>query len=141
MLVCESSSTQFCVSSHQQQTLCVSLCSRRVTAHSNTHSLSPTPHSHPPQEKNIQHKGSVTFNDIIEVARVMRPRSCAKSLAGTCKEILGTAVSVGCKVDHKHPSAIMEMVSVCAACPLAVSTRVACTHTRTHARTYVHMLA
>jgi len=63
------------------------------------------------QEKNILHKGSVTFNDIIEVARVMRPRSCAKSLAGTCKEILGTAVSVGCKVDQKHPSAIMEMVS------------------------------
>lgn len=57
------------------------------------------------------HKGSVTFNDIIEVARVMRPRSCAKTLAGTCKEILGTAVSVGCKVDHKHPSEIMEAVS------------------------------
>ncbi|KAF5825489.1 component of cytosolic 80S ribosome and 60S large subunit, partial [Dunaliella salina] len=61
------------------------------------------------KEKNIVHKGSVTFNDIIEVARIMRPRSCAKSLAGTCKEILGTAVSVGCKVDHKHPHDIMEM--------------------------------
>uniref|UniRef100_A0A7S1B1P1 60S ribosomal protein L12 n=2 Tax=Alveolata TaxID=33630 RepID=A0A7S1B1P1_NOCSC len=62
------------------------------------------------KEKNIVHKGSVTFNDIIEVARIMRPRSCAKTLAGTCKEILGTAVSVGCKVDHKHPHDIMEMI-------------------------------
>eukprot|EP00983_Pelagomonas_calceolata_P116845 1160356-Pelagomonas_calceolata.AAC.10 len=43
----------------------------------------------------------------------MRPRSCAKTLAGTCKEILGTAVSVGCKVDHKHPHDIMEMVGAC----------------------------
>jgi len=58
------------------------------------------------------HKGSVTFNDIIEVARIMRPRSCARTLAGTCKEILGSAVSVGCKVDHKHPHDIMQMVSV-----------------------------
>ncbi|RRR16149.1 hypothetical protein CVV73_25825, partial [Enterobacter hormaechei] len=35
------------------------------------------------KEKNIVHKGSVTFNDIIEVARIMKPRSCAKNLAGT----------------------------------------------------------
>lgn len=64
------------------------------------------------QEKNIKHTGSVTFDDIVEVARIMRPRSCARTLAGTCKEILGTAVSVGCKVDGKDPATIMEMVSV-----------------------------
>jgi large subunit ribosomal protein L12e len=63
------------------------------------------------QEKNVKHTGSITLSDVIEIARVMRPRSCAKNLAGTCKEILGTAVSVGCKVDGKHPSAIMAAVS------------------------------
>jgi hypothetical protein len=62
------------------------------------------------QEKNIKHSGNITMEDIIEVARVMRPRSCAKSLAGTCKEMLGTAVSVGCTVDHEHPSAIIDKV-------------------------------
>lgn len=59
----------------------------------------------------MKHTGSITFDDVVEVARIMRPRSCARNLAGTCKEILGTAVSVGCKVDGKDPAAIMSMVS------------------------------
>lgn len=63
------------------------------------------------QEKNVKHTGSISVSDVIEVARIMRPRSCAATLAGTCKEILGTAVSVGCKVDGKHPSEIMQGVS------------------------------
>lgn len=58
----------------------------------------------------MKHNGNITFDDIIEVARVMRPRSCAKDLSGTCKEMLGTAVSVGCTVDHEHPSAIIDKV-------------------------------
>ncbi len=33
----------------------------------------------------------------------MRPRSIAKEFSGTVKEILGTAQSVGCKVEGKHP--------------------------------------
>jgi hypothetical protein len=64
----------------------------------------------PPQEKNIKHTGNISMDDIVEIARVMRPRSCAKSLAGTCKEMLGTAQSVGCTVDHEHPQAIMAKV-------------------------------
>ena len=76
----------------------------------------PGSHPHPGaglalQEKNIKHSGSVTMADIIEVARIMRPRSCAKNLAMGCKEILGTAVSVGCKVDGKDPSELMAAVS------------------------------
>lgn len=66
------------------------------------------------QEKNVKHTGSVTMNDIVEIARVMRPRSCAKDLAGTCKEILGTAVSVGCKVDRMDPRDVMAKVSLTA---------------------------
>ena len=62
------------------------------------------------KEKNIKHSGNITMDDIIEIARVMRPRSCAKNLAGTCKEMLGTAQSVGCTVDHEHPQKIMEKI-------------------------------
>lgn len=62
------------------------------------------------QEKNIKHSGNISMDDIIEIARVMRPRSCAKNLAGTCKEMLGTAQSVGCTVDHEHPQKIMAKV-------------------------------
>lgn len=32
----------------------------------------------------------------------------AKTLSGTVKEVLGTAQSVGCTIDEKHPSAILE---------------------------------
>ncbi|CAI5963608.1 unnamed protein product [Closterium sp. NIES-65] len=40
--------------------------------------------------KNIKHNGNISMDDVIEVARVMRPRSIAKELTGTVKEILGT---------------------------------------------------
>eukprot|EP00878_Enallax_costatus_P000193 GHUV01000251.1.p2 GENE.GHUV01000251.1~~GHUV01000251.1.p2 ORF type:complete len:186 (+),score=43.89 GHUV01000251.1:59-559(+) len=62
------------------------------------------------KEKNIKHTGNISMDDIVEIARVMRPRSCAKNLAGTCKEMLGTAQSVGCTVDHEHPQAIMAKI-------------------------------
>lgn len=60
--------------------------------------------------KNIKHSGSITFDDVIEIARVMRPRSMAKELQGTVKEILGTCVSVGCSVDGKSPRDLQEAI-------------------------------
>merc|ERR1711976_145774 len=53
------------------------------------------------KEKNIVHSGNLTLEDVIEIARIMRDRSCAKELKGTVKEILGTCKSVGCTVDHE----------------------------------------
>jgi large subunit ribosomal protein L12e len=47
------------------------------------------------QEKNIQHNGNLSLDDVVEIARIMRDRSCARQLSGTVKEILGTCVSVG----------------------------------------------
>jgi len=49
--------------------------------------------------KNIQHNGNITMDDVISIARTMRPRSGARDLSGTIREILGTAQSVGCTVD------------------------------------------
>jgi len=51
------------------------------------------------KEKNIKHSGNITLDEVIEIARVMRTKSYAKSLKGTVKEILGTCNSVGCTVD------------------------------------------
>ena len=51
------------------------------------------------------------MDDIIEIARTMRERSCARTLAGTCKEILGTCQSVGCTVDHEDPQEITRKVT------------------------------
>lgn len=53
--------------------------------------------------KNVSHNGNVTMEQIIDIARTMRPRSMSRYLSGTVKEILGTAQSVGCTVDGSHP--------------------------------------
>ncbi|CAL9152213.1 unnamed protein product [Musa hybrid cultivar] len=61
--------------------------------------------------KNIKHNGSISLDDVVEIARVMRPRSMAKDLSGTVKEILGTCVSVGCTVDGKDPKDLQQEIS------------------------------
>ncbi|KAL5288006.1 RPL12 family protein [Megaselia abdita] len=58
--------------------------------------------------KNIKHSGNVSFDDILAVARTMRPRSMARELAGTCREVLGTAQSVGCTVDGRPPHDLID---------------------------------
>ncbi|KAG9445607.1 hypothetical protein H6P81_011735 [Aristolochia fimbriata] len=61
--------------------------------------------------KNIKHSGNISLDDVIEIARVMRPRSMAKDLSGTIKEILGTCVSVGCTVDGKDPKDLQQEIA------------------------------
>merc|ERR1711926_49167 len=41
--------------------------------------------------KHVAHDGDITMDNVIEIARQMRPRSIARKLEGTVKEILGTA--------------------------------------------------
>lgn len=53
--------------------------------------LPPCRPSSTPQEKNIKHSGNITLDEVITIARTMRPRSMARTLSGTVKEILGTA--------------------------------------------------
>ncbi|OXV07242.1 hypothetical protein Egran_04993 [Elaphomyces granulatus] len=62
------------------------------------------------KEKNIKHTKSVPLDEIIEIARIMRPRSLAKELKGTVLEILGTAFSVGCQVDGRSPKDVSNDV-------------------------------
>lgn len=52
----------------------------------------------------------MTLDQILEVARTMRARSMAKAFVGTVKEILGTAVSVGCTVDGKSPQDVQAEI-------------------------------
>merc|ERR1719359_2288508 len=53
--------------------------------------------------KNVVHNGNITLDQVIDIARTMRERSMAKTLAGTVKEILGTAFSIGCTVNNESP--------------------------------------
>uniref|UniRef100_A0A7E4ZX64 Ribosomal_L11 domain-containing protein n=1 Tax=Panagrellus redivivus TaxID=6233 RepID=A0A7E4ZX64_PANRE len=53
----------------------------------------------------------LTFDQLINVARQMRPRSGARKLEGTVKEILGTAQSMHyCTIDGKKPYDIVTMI-------------------------------
>uniref|UniRef100_A0A8D0CW19 Large ribosomal subunit protein uL11 n=1 Tax=Sander lucioperca TaxID=283035 RepID=A0A8D0CW19_SANLU len=61
--------------------------------------------------KNIKHSGSVTFDEIVGIARVMRHRSIARELSGTIKEILGTAQSVGCTIDGRPPHDVIDDIN------------------------------
>uniref|UniRef100_A0A8D0CN51 Large ribosomal subunit protein uL11 n=1 Tax=Scleropages formosus TaxID=113540 RepID=A0A8D0CN51_SCLFO len=61
--------------------------------------------------KNIKHSGSVSFEEIINIARQMRPRSIARELSGTIKEILGTAQSVGCTIDGRPPHDVIDDIN------------------------------
>jgi len=60
--------------------------------------------------KNVRHSGNITFDQVLNIARTMRPRSMAKKLEGTVKEILGTAQSVGCTIDGDHPHSVVEKI-------------------------------
>lgn len=57
------------------------------------------------------HRGSITFEDVLRIARVMRPRSQAKHFIGTVKEVVGTALSVGCTIDGMHPREVTKLIN------------------------------
>ena len=63
--------------------------------------------------KNVLHNGDVKFDDIIRIAKTMREakKSNAIHLEGSCKEILGTAVSLGCTVDGKSPKDVTKAIN------------------------------
>ena len=63
------------------------------------------------KEKNIKHSKSIPLDEIINIARTMRFKSLAKDLAGTVKEVLGTAYSVGCQVDGKSPKDVSDGIT------------------------------
>jgi large subunit ribosomal protein L12e len=60
--------------------------------------------------KNVKHNGNISIAQVIEIAKVMRPRSMAKEFSGTVKEILGTCHSIGCNVNEKSPKDIMKSI-------------------------------
>merc|ERR1712170_297855 len=61
--------------------------------------------------KNIKHSGNISLDDIINAARIMRPRSMSREFSGVMKEILGTAQSVGCTVDGQDPHDVIDGIN------------------------------
>ena len=50
------------------------------------------------------------LEEIYRIARIMRPRSLAKTFQGTVYEILGTAQSTGCRVEGEDPHDIIDQM-------------------------------
>merc|ERR1712130_385201 len=61
--------------------------------------------------KNVKHNGNLTLKDVVDIAKVLRPNSNAKTFQGTVKEVLGTCVSVGCKVNGEDPRDIQSQIT------------------------------
>uniref|UniRef100_A0A7S0UMA9 60S ribosomal protein L12 n=1 Tax=Pseudo-nitzschia delicatissima TaxID=44447 RepID=A0A7S0UMA9_9STRA len=61
--------------------------------------------------KNVKHDGNLTLDQIIDIAKEMRERSGARTLAGTVKEILGTCNSIGCTVNGESPRDITSGIN------------------------------
>ena len=60
--------------------------------------------------KDVKHDGNITLDQVIDIARTMRPRSMARTLAGTVKEICGTAFSIGCTINGESPRTIQQQI-------------------------------
>merc|ERR1712072_1437853 len=62
------------------------------------------------KEKNRVHNGKLTMDDIVKIAKDMRPRSMAAELRGTVLEVLGTCVSIGCSIDGQSPKDVQKKI-------------------------------
>lgn len=60
--------------------------------------------------KNVVHSGNITLDGVINIARALRFKSMAKKLEGTVLEVLGTAFSIGCKVNGKNPKDVQQEI-------------------------------
>lgn len=63
------------------------------------------------KEKGRIHNGSFSLDEAIEIARILRHKSFAKSLAGTVKEVLGTAQSIGAHIDGQPAHDVIEGIN------------------------------
>ena len=62
------------------------------------------------KEKNRLHNGNLKLDQVLSIAKLMKPKSMSKKFKGTVKEVLGTCVSVGCTVDGQDPRAIQKAI-------------------------------
>ena len=69
------------------------------------------PHRDRKKVKKVHHTGNLSLDTVIDIARTMRFKSCAKNLAGTVKEVLGTAHAIGCTVDNMKPKEVQAKIT------------------------------
>lgn len=63
------------------------------------------------KEKNIKHSGNISLEDLYSIVRKMIDKSFGKTFVSVTKEILGTAQSIGCRVNGKNPHDIIDLIN------------------------------
>merc|ERR1719218_591664 len=63
--------------------------------------------------KNVKHNGNIKWDDVLRIAKTMREakKSMSITLEGSVKEVLGTAVSLGCTIDGKSAKEMTALVN------------------------------
>ncbi|MEM0350512.1 MAG: 50S ribosomal protein L11 [Archaeoglobaceae archaeon] len=59
---------------------------------------------------NREFVGDIKLDQVIKIARLKKEKSLAYSLKGVVKEVLGTCVSMGIKVEGKHPKEVIREI-------------------------------
>ncbi len=54
--------------------------------------------------------GNVKIEDVVEIAKSVKDKGLSYSLKGSVKEVLGTALSIGLRVDEKNPKEITKEI-------------------------------
>ena len=63
------------------------------------------------KEKLPNRTGNITFDKVLKIAKVLHEgKTLAKTFEGSVTQVLGTCLSVGCKVDGQSPKVITEKV-------------------------------
>ena len=65
------------------------------------------------KEKLPNRSGNITFQKVINIAKLMQDekKSMSKTFAGTVKQVLGSCLSVGCKIDGKSPKEVTAQIN------------------------------
>lgn len=63
------------------------------------------------KQKNVKHNGNLKLDDIIDIAKKLRPKSMAVEFKGTVKEVIGTCISLGCTIDGKTPKEVTALIN------------------------------
>ena len=63
--------------------------------------------------KNPSYAGNIKLDDVLRIAKVMRDakKSLSRDITGTCKEIIGTCVSLGCTIDGKSAKEMTTLIN------------------------------
>ncbi|EFC38489.1 predicted protein [Naegleria gruberi] len=63
------------------------------------------------KQYHVVHDGNLTFDQLIHIAQTKKSSKTARTLTAKVKEVLGTCVSIGCKVNGEDPRVVLLQIN------------------------------